>query len=145
VLPTCRELGIGFVPFSPLGRAVLTGAIDSSEDVSGDADFRRNMPRFQAENLARNLELVEGLGEIADAKGCTRGQLALAWLLAQGGHIAPIPGTKRVKYLEENVAAADVELPGDELARLDELFDPENVVGDRYTPEVMQLLDTDAD
>ncbi|MGD8280154.1 MAG: aldo/keto reductase [Gemmatimonadota bacterium] len=145
VLPACRELGIGFVPFSPLGRAVLTGTIDSTEDVSDQDDFRRNMPRFQPEALARNLELVAALRDIAESKGCTRAQLALAWLLAQGEHIAPIPGTKRVQYLEENAAAADIELTEAELATLDETFAPANVVGDRYTPEIMKLLDTDED
>jgi len=143
VLPACRELGVGFVPFSPLGRAVLTGAIAGEEAVSGERDFRRNMPRFQGDNLASNLELVETLGDLADAKGCTRGQIALAWLLAQGDFIVPIPGTKRVKYLEENAAAASIELTDAELTELDDLFAPENVTGDRYAPELMRMLDRD--
>jgi len=143
VVPACRELGVGFVPFSPLGRAVLTGAIASEEAVAGEQDFRRNMPRFQGDNLARNLQLVEELGGIADAKGCTRGQIALAWLLAQGDFIVPIPGTKRVKYLEENAAAATVELSDTELDRLDELFAPDAVAGERYVPEMMRMLDRD--
>jgi aryl-alcohol dehydrogenase-like predicted oxidoreductase len=143
VLPQCRELGVGFVPFSPLGRAVLTGAIAGEDAVSGERDFRRGMPRFQGDNLARNLELVTALGDVADAKGCTRGQLALAWLLAQSDAVVPIPGTKRVKYLEENAAAADIELSGEELARLDELFAPEHVAGERYVPEMMKMLDRD--
>jgi aryl-alcohol dehydrogenase-like predicted oxidoreductase len=143
VLPACRELGVGFVPFSPLGRAVLTGAIVGEEAVSGAQDFRRNMPRFQGDNLAHNLELVEALGDLADAKGCTRGQIALAWLLAQGDFIVPIPGTKRAKYLEENAAAESVELTDAELVRLNELFAPDNVAGDRYVPEMMRMLDRD--
>jgi len=143
VLPACRELGVGFVPFSPLGRAVLTGAIAGEEAVAGERDFRRNMPRFQGDNLASNLELVEALGDLADAKGCTRGQIALAWLLAQGDFIVPIPGTKRVKYLEENAAAASIELTDAELAEIDDLFAPENVAGDRYAPELMRMLDRD--
>lgn len=143
VLPACRELGVGFVPFSPLGRAALTGAIDSAEDVSGEKDFRRNIPRFQADNLRKNLKLVDGLGAIAEAKGCTRAQLSLAWLLAQGDDVVPIPGTKRVQYLEENAAAVEIELTQDELDRLDALFRPESVAGDRYTPEVMEMVDRD--
>jgi aryl-alcohol dehydrogenase-like predicted oxidoreductase len=143
VLPACRELGVGFVPFSPLGRAVLTGAIAGEEAVSAERDFRRNMPRFQGDNLAQNLELVEALGDIANAKGCTRGQLALAWLLAQDDFIVPIPGTKRVRYLEENAAAVAIELADDELARIDELFAPEKIAGDRYAPELMRMLDRD--
>ncbi len=143
VLPTCRELGVGFVPFSPLGRAMLTGSIDSADDVSDDADFRRTMPRFQGENFERNLELVAALGHMAEDKGCTPGQLALAWLLARGEHIVPIPGTKRVRYLEENSAAADVELAPSDVARLEELFAPEKVQGERYPPEVMKRLAMD--
>lgn len=143
VLPACRELGVGFVPFSPLGRAMLTGAIGGRDAVSAEGDFRGTIPRFQGNNLAHNVALVESFAEVAAAKGCTRGQLALAWLLAQGNHIAPIPGTKRVKYLEENAAAVDIELSESELDRLDALFAPENIAGDRYAPEVMRLLDRD--
>jgi aryl-alcohol dehydrogenase-like predicted oxidoreductase len=113
------------------------------EAVSGAQDFRRNMPRFQGDNLAHNLELVEALGDLADAKGRTRGQIALAWLLAQGDFIVPIPGTKRAKYLEENAAAESVELTDAELVRLNELFAPDNVAGDRYVPEMMRMLDRD--
>jgi len=143
VLPACRELGVGFVPFSPLGRAILTGAIHSADDIAGERDMRGGMPRFQGENLSKNLSLVEALSDIAETRGCTRGQLALAWLLAQGDHIAPIPGTKRVKYLEENAAAADITLTGDELAAIDALFAPENIAGDRYAPAGMRSLDRD--
>jgi len=143
VIPACRELGVGFVPFSPLGRAMLTGAIRSAEAVSSEGDFRANMPRFRGENLDRNLQLVEALADLAKAKACTRGQLALAWLLAQGDDVVPIPGTKRVRYLEENAAAADVELHADEIAQLDALFAPEKVAGERYAPELMRMLDRD--
>lgn len=143
VLPACRELGVGFVPFSPLGRAILTGAITSADDLAGERDMRGSMPRFQGENLEKNLSLVDALSGIAEARGCTRGQLALAWLLAQGDHIAPIPGTKRVKYLEENAAAADITLTGDELAAINELFAAGNVAGDRYAPAGMRSLDRD--
>jgi len=143
VLPACRELGVGFVPFSPLGRAILTGAITGEDSLSDKRDFRSTMPRFQGDNLARNLSLVERFAELADARGCTRGQLALAWLLAQGDHIVPIPGTKRVQYLEENAAAADIELSADELRRIDALFAAENIAGERYAPTGMQSLDRD--
>ena len=143
VLPACDELGVGFVPFSPLGRAMLTGAIDDEDAVSGERDFRRAIPRFQGDNFARNLRLVEALGDLAESKGCTRGQLALAWLLARGESIVPIPGTKRVRYLEENAEAAAVELSDQELAELDALFSPENVAGDRYAPHVMRMVDRD--
>ncbi|MGE0621417.1 MAG: aldo/keto reductase [Pseudomonadales bacterium] len=143
VLPACRALGVGFVPFSPLGRAILTGAITTAEDVAGERDMRGSMPRFQGENLERNLALVNALSTIAETRGCTRGQLALAWLLAQGDHIAPIPGTKRVKYLEENAAAADITLSDDEIAAIDELFAPAHIAGDRYAPAGMRSLDRD--
>ncbi len=143
VLPACRELGVGFVPFSPLGRAILTGAITSADDFAGERDMRGSMPRFQGENLASNLALVSEFAKLAETRGCTRGQLALAWLLAQGDYIAPIPGTKRVKYLEENAAAADITLTADELAAIDALFAPENVAGERYAPAGMRSLDRD--
>jgi aryl-alcohol dehydrogenase-like predicted oxidoreductase len=143
VLPACRELGVGFVPFSPLGRAILTGAITSADDISGERDMRTGMPRFQGENLALNLELVEAFAGLAESQGCTRGQLALAWLLAQGDYIAPIPGTKRVKYLEENAAAADIVLSKEMLARIDALFAPERIAGERYAPAGMRSLDRD--
>jgi aryl-alcohol dehydrogenase-like predicted oxidoreductase len=127
VVPTCRELGIGLVPFSPLGRALLTGRLTSTEGF-GDADMRRRMPRFEAANFDRNLEAVGVVGEIADALGATPGQVALAWLLGAGEDVVPIPGTKRVAYLQENTAAVDLVLPADDRARLDAL----RPVGDRY-------------
>jgi aryl-alcohol dehydrogenase-like predicted oxidoreductase len=118
ILPTCRELGIGFVAYSPLGRGFLSGRFKSPEDLD-EGDFRRSGPRFQGEALEQNLRLVAKVEEIAAEKGCTPGQLALAWVLAQGEDIVPIPGTKRRKYLEENLAAVDVELTADDLARID--------------------------
>src|SRR5215210_4752082 len=129
ILPTCRELGIGFVAYSPLGRGFLSGRFKAPEDLD-EGDFRRNGPRFQGEALEHNLRLVAKVQEIAAEKGCTPGQLALAWVLAQGDDIVPIPGTKRRKYLEENVAAADVELTGDDLARIDAEIPA--AAGDRY-------------
>ena len=131
VLPTVRELGIGFVAYSPLGRGFLTGQITSFDDLAPD-DFRRHNPRFQGENFTRNLDLVMRVREIVESKGCTPGQLALAWVLAQGEDIAPIPGTKRIRYLEENLGAADVRLTGDDLARLDEAAPKGAAAGDRY-------------
>jgi aryl-alcohol dehydrogenase-like predicted oxidoreductase len=131
VLPTVRALGIGFVAYSPLGRGFLTGQITSPDDFAPD-DFRRNNPRFQGENFTRNLELVERVREIAAAKGCTPGQLALAWVLAQGDDIAVIPGTKKIPYLEENLAASDVSLSADDLKRIDEAAPKGAAAGDRY-------------
>jgi aryl-alcohol dehydrogenase-like predicted oxidoreductase len=131
ILPTVRELGIGFVPYSPLGRGFLSGQIRTLDDLAED-DFRRNNPRFQGENFQRNIELVSRVEEIASEKGVTPGQLALAWVLAQGDDLVPIPGTKRVRYLEENVAAADVELTADDLARIDQAFPKGATAGDRY-------------
>jgi aryl-alcohol dehydrogenase-like predicted oxidoreductase len=131
ILPTVRELGIGFVAYSPLGRGFLSGSITSPDDLAAD-DFRRNSPRFQGENFNKNLQLVERVKEIAGEKGVTPGQLAIAWLLAQGNDIVPIPGTKRRAYLEENVAAVDITLNQAELDRINELA-PKNVAaGDRY-------------
>jgi len=131
ILPTVRELGIGFVAYSPLGRGFLSGSITSADDLAAD-DFRRNSPRFQGENFNKNLQLVERVKEIAGEKGVTPGQLAIAWLLAQGDDIVPIPGTKRRAYLEENVAAVDITLNQAELDRINELA-PKNVAaGDRY-------------
>ena len=118
IVPTCRELGIGVVPYSPLGRGLLTGTVGSLDELSS-TDFRRTLPRFQDENLARNLALVAVVKELAEARGVTPGQVALAWLAAQGDDVVPIPGTKRRTYLEENVGALDVTLTADELARLD--------------------------
>jgi aryl-alcohol dehydrogenase-like predicted oxidoreductase len=131
ILPTVRELGIGFVPYSPLGRGFLSGQIKSIDDLAED-DFRRRGPRFQGDNFQKNLDLVEQVEEIANEKGVTPSQLALAWVLAQGEDIVPIPGTKRVKYLEENVGAVDVELTDDDLRRIDEAFPRGAAAGDRY-------------
>jgi aryl-alcohol dehydrogenase-like predicted oxidoreductase len=131
VLPTVRELGIGFVAYSPLGRGFLSGAITKPADLAED-DFRRHNPRFQGENFGKNLELVERVREIAEEKGATPGQLALAWLLHQGEDIVPIPGTKRVSYLEENAAATEIELSADDLARIDEAAPLGGTAGERY-------------
>jgi aryl-alcohol dehydrogenase-like predicted oxidoreductase len=131
LLPTVRELGIGFVPYSPLGRGFLTGQIRKPEDLAED-DFRRHSPRFEGENFQRNLELVERVEEIAAEKEIAPGQLALAWVLAQGEDLVPIPGTKRVTYLEENVAAAEVELSDEDLKRIDEAAPRGSAAGDRY-------------
>ena len=130
VLPTIRGLGIGLVPYSPLGRGILTGAIGTGS--LEDGDFRSSNPRFQGEALDANLALVEKVREIAAAKGCTPGQLALAWVLAQGDDVVPIPGTKRVHYLEENVGAADVELTAADLTSLEQAVPRDAVVGQRY-------------
>ena len=134
-LEMCRKLGIGFVPYSPLGRGFLTGAFKTAEDFDDD-DYRRHSPRFQGENFAKNLELVAKVQELADKLSCTPGQLALAWVLAQGDDMVPIPGTKRRSYLEENVAATDVSLSADDLAAIDEIFPAGAVAGLRY-PEAM--------
>ncbi|MBE9190084.1 aldo/keto reductase [Gloeocapsopsis crepidinum LEGE 06123] len=131
ILPTIRELGIGFVAYSPLGRGFLSGQITSPDDFAPD-DFRRNLPRFQGENFNKNLQLVERVKEIAAEKGVTPGQLALAWLLAQGNDVVPIPGTKRQKYLEENVAAVDITLTSAELQRIAEVAPKGVAAGDRY-------------
>jgi aryl-alcohol dehydrogenase-like predicted oxidoreductase len=131
ILPTVRELGIGFVPYSPLGRGFLTGRFRSPEDFEA-GDFRANHPRFQGENFQRNLDLVERVRAIADEKGCTPGQLALAWVLSRGDDIAPIPGTKHVRYLEENVAALEVRLEEGDVARLEEAAPAGAAAGDRY-------------
>jgi aryl-alcohol dehydrogenase-like predicted oxidoreductase len=139
ILPTVRELGVGFVPYSPLGRGFLTGRFQRVDDLADD-DFRRNHPRFQGENLDRNLELVERVRAIAEEKGVTPGQLALAWVLSQGDDVAPIPGTKRVKYLEENAGAAGVELTDEDLRRLDEAAPRGATAGDRYAD--MSSIDT---
>jgi len=131
VIPTIRELGIGFVAYSPLGRGFLSGQIRSTDGLDR-TDFRRRGPRFQGENLDHNLGLVERVEELAEEKGVTPSQLALAWVLARGDDVVPIPGTKRVRYLEENAGAADVNLSDDELRRLDEAFPPGAARGDRY-------------
>lgn len=131
ILPTVRDLGIGFVPYSPLGRGFLSGAITKLEDLAAD-DYRRKSPRFQGENFYKNLKLVEQVKTIAQEKGVTPSQLALAWLLAQGNDIVPIPGTKRRQYLEENVAATDITLTDEDLARIDAVAPKGFAVGDRY-------------
>jgi len=131
VLPTVRELGIGFVAYSPLGRGFLSGQIRSLDDLDPQ-DYRRRGPRFTGENFQKNLDLVAKVEEIAVEKGVTTGQLALAWVLAQGDEIVPIPGTKRRTYLEENVQAVEVELTGDDLRRIDEAFPKGATAGDRY-------------
>jgi aryl-alcohol dehydrogenase-like predicted oxidoreductase len=131
VLPVCRELGITVVPYSPLGRAMLTGQVASTTTFGSD-DFRTTVPKFQGDNLAANLRLVEALRAFSTARGVTPGQVALAWLLAQPTAIAPIPGTKRRKYLKENVAATSVPLSRDDVAGLSAIFAPENVSGARY-------------
>jgi len=140
ILPTIRELGIGFVPYSPLGRGFLTGRIRSIDDLAPD-DYRRNSPRFQGENFAKNLRLLDEVNAIAREKGCTASQLALAWVLAQGNDVVPIPGTKRRKYLEENVAAAGVRLTREELARIDRALPRGAAAGMRYPAQSMQALD----
>jgi aryl-alcohol dehydrogenase-like predicted oxidoreductase len=137
VLPTLRELGIGLVSYSPLGRGFLAGRFRSPQDLADD-DFRRTGPRFKGENLERNLGLVAKVEDLASEKGCTPGQLALAWVLAQGDDVVPIPGTKRRSYLEENAAATDVELSADDLARIDAEL-PE-AAGERYDEAGMRAL-----
>jgi aryl-alcohol dehydrogenase-like predicted oxidoreductase len=139
ILGTVRELGIGFVPYSPLGRGFLTGRIRSIDDFDAD-DWRRNAPRFQGENFDKNLELVVEIGRIAREKGCTPAQLALAWVLAQGDDLVPIPGTKRRSYLDENIAALEVKLTADELARIDRVVPPGVAAGTRYAAPQMQHL-----
>ena len=139
VLDVCRELGIGFVPYSPLGRGFLSGKIRKPEDLPDD-DYRRTTPRFQGENFQRNLDLVERVSEIAREKRCTPAQLALAWVLAQGNDIVPIPGTKRRKYLQENVGALEVDLTSEDLKRIDELASKDAFAGSRYPEAMMKLL-----
>jgi len=138
-LAACRRLGVGFVPYSPLGRGFLTGAITRPEDFAAD-DYRRSSPRFQGENFARNLALVAKVKAFASELGCTAGQLALAWVLAQGDDIVPIPGTKRRKYLDENVAALQVRLTRAQLAALDAEFPLNAAAGDRYPANMMSAL-----
>ncbi|WP_435016744.1 aldo/keto reductase [Tundrisphaera sp. TA3] len=136
ILPTCRELGIGFVPYSPLGRGFLTGQFRSIDDFAAD-DYRRHSPRFQGENFARNLELVERLKAMAESRGCTPSQLALAWVLSRGDDLVPIPGTKRRAYLEENAAAVDIKLTPEELSRIEEIAPRGAAAGDRYPANMM--------
>ena len=142
VLATCRELGVGFVPFSPLGRAMLTGALTDPAMLGAD-DLRATMPRFAATNFAANRALVDRFMAFAQDRGCTAAQLCLAWLLAKGDGIAPIPGTKRVSYLEEDMAAAAMTLDPADVVALDMLFAPENIAGDRYPPALMASIDRD--
>ncbi len=139
ILPTCRELGIGFVPFSPLGRGFLTGQIKSTQDLTED-DMRHKLPRFQGDNFQRNLELVERIEEIAAEKGYKPAQLALAWVLAQGDNIIPIPGTKRQIYLEENIAALELVLSEDDLKRIDEVVPQGSAAGLRYPEALMRTV-----
>jgi aryl-alcohol dehydrogenase-like predicted oxidoreductase len=139
ILGLVRELGIGFVPYSPLGRGFLTGQIKSIDDFDPD-DWRRNAPRFQGENFEKNLELVGEIETIAAEKGCTPAQLALAWVLAQGHDLVPIPGTKRRRYLDENVAALEVTLTDEDLARIDRIVPPGVAAGTRYAAPQMQHL-----
>ena len=139
ILPTCRALGIGFVPYSPLGRGFLTGQIRRVEDFADD-DYRRFTPRFQGENFQKNLDLVRRVEELAGAKGCRPSQLVLAWVLAQGEDIVPIPGTKRRKYLEENAGAADVALTAADLARIEEVLPRGSAAGERYPAAMMAFV-----
>jgi len=139
ILPTCRELGIGFVAYSPLGRGFLTGQIRRFEDFSAD-DYRRGSPRFQGENFQKNLDLVRKIEDMAKEKDCTPAQLALGWVLAQGGDVIPIPGTKRRKYLEDNAGALKVDLTSDDLRRLDEVMPLGAASGSRYSEEMMKVV-----
>jgi aryl-alcohol dehydrogenase-like predicted oxidoreductase len=140
ILPTLRELGIAFVAYSPLGRGFLTGKIQRPEDLADD-DYRKHHPRFEGEAFARNLKLAERVKELAQKKGCTASQLALAWVLAQGREIIPIPGTKRRKYLEENTAAASLVLTEKEAAEIAAAVPYTEVAGERYVPAMMKLVD----
>ena len=140
ILPTCRELGIGFVPYSPLGRGFLTGQFKTPDDLP-EVDSRRNHPRFRGEAFDKNLDLVAAIGTMASDKGCTPAQLALAWVLAQGKGIVPIPGTKRRKYLEDNLGALDVELTDADLTRIDEVLPPGAAQGMRYPHASMASVD----
>jgi aryl-alcohol dehydrogenase-like predicted oxidoreductase len=139
VLAACRELGIGFVAYSPLGRGFLTGQFRTFDDLPAD-DYRRLTPRFQGENFQKNLDLVRRVEEIAREKGCKPSQLALAWVMAQGDDIVPIPGTKRRKYLEENATADSLSLTKEDLRRIDEVFPPEAAAGRRYPEHMMALV-----
>ena len=142
VLPACRELGIGFVAYCPLGRGFLTGTVRNSTQL-GPEDLRRSMPRFQEENLPVNIRLLEEFAAIARARGCTMAQLALAWLLSRGEDIIPIPGTKQLRYMEENAAALDVVLPAEDCRRLEQLINPATVAGARYNADFTRTLDSE--
>jgi len=139
LLAVCRELGISFVAYSPLGRGFLTGQFKRFEDLPED-DYRRFSPRFQGENFQKNLDLVRRVEQIAKEKGCKPAQLALAWVLAQDKNIVPIPGTKRRKYLEENVAAIDVKLTEKDLRRIEEIFPTGAAAGERYPEHMMKIV-----
>ena len=139
VLPTVRELGLGYVAYSPLGRGFLTGQFKSPDDFPED-DFRRNHPRFQGENFEKNIALVREVEKMAEEKGCTTAQLALAWVLAQGEDIVPIPGTKHVKYLDDNIGALDMKLSDDDLQRLDAILPPGAAAGERYHARGMETV-----
>src|SRR5947209_7659890 len=139
VIPTVRELGIGYVAYSPLGRGFLTGQFNSPDDFPED-DFRKNHPRFQGENFEKNIHLVREVEKMAQEKGCTTAQLALAWVLAQGDDIIPIPGTKHVKYLDQNIGALDVELSDGDLERLDAILPPGAAAGERYHARGMETV-----
>ncbi|WP_156513136.1 aldo/keto reductase [Planctomyces sp. SH-PL62] len=139
ILPTVRALGIGFVAYSPLGRGFLTGRYKSPEDFAAD-DYRRNSPRFQGENFRKNLDLVKVIEEMAAAKGCSPSRLALAWVLAQGVDVVPIPGTKRIEYLDENLGAADVTMTDEDLGKIDALLPAGSASGDRYHAQAMQAV-----
>ena len=139
ILAACRELGIGFVPYSPLGRGFLTGAIQKPSDLAAD-DWRHTNPRFQGEAFERNLQLAAHVKNLAQTKGCSPAQLALAWVIAQGDDIVPIPGTKRVRYLEDNLGALNIALTPEELAQIDHLFPPGAAQGERYAESMMALL-----
>jgi aryl-alcohol dehydrogenase-like predicted oxidoreductase len=140
LLPTCRRLGIGFVPYSPLGRGFLTGAITRPDALAAD-DFRRSNPRFSDENFAKNLQLVEKITQMAQEKAVTPSQLALAWVMAQDEHIVPIPGTKRRRYLEENIGAQSISLTPHELDEINAIFPPHVAAGERYGREGMATID----
>jgi aryl-alcohol dehydrogenase-like predicted oxidoreductase len=140
ILATCRELGIGFVPYSPLGRGFLTGRFQKAEDVAASKDFRKNHPRFQPDTMEQNLRIVHGVEEMAREKGSTPAQLALAWVLAQGEDLVPIPGTKRRKYLDDNLGANDVWLSQEDLRRLDAIAPRGITAGLRYPEQHMRAI-----
>jgi aryl-alcohol dehydrogenase-like predicted oxidoreductase len=140
IVPAARELGVGIVPYAPIGRGLLTGALTSTDELRED-DFRRTVPRFSGDNLDHNLRLVARVRGMAGEIGCTPVQLALAWMLAQGDDVAPIPGTKHVRYLEENAGALDVRLADDQLRTLDEWFPPGVTAGDRYAESGMASVE----
>jgi aryl-alcohol dehydrogenase-like predicted oxidoreductase len=139
ILPTCRELGITFVAYSPLGRGFLTGRFKNKTDPD-PTDYRNQAPRFQGENFSRNLALIERIEQIASEKSCTPGQLTLAWLLAQGEDVVPIPGTKRIKYLEENIGAVNLKLTAQDLDRIAKAVPAEQVAGARYAEPGMKRV-----